>query len=581
MRIRKGVVAGLLALVSWGAQAQDFSPPAKAAVEQVTADVAASYRAGLARFAADEAASAQPAEIAVARCQFIHNYSDEEYGTYVESAPDDYDACLSDLAKRYPDAPVSVIYRLGHPWTDDLVERAAPVLEKAKHWPAPQRAKLYAVLAVEESDKSGEYALEAVRLGERQVVAQAVAELAKQARYAEAATMLRDAPVESYAWAATERVKAALQFPDRQAALIEAQRHTAKQVHVYPQTLAQAWLRAGKPAEAARALGSVKPFGAENLKLHFAIAMANHDWPAAVATIDVTGDDAIASIQRFGQLAVAAPSTLVSGQMPVVLIMVLMMAVGLALVPGLLLWPVHYRGLARRLKHRMSQAPLQRVTLWHAWYGAALALVIPTILSIFLAPQMLEGINAGDGVLTLMLWSTLLSLVLLLPIMGVFGKRVLVGEAPLWRATWKSIVGYWLVLLVIVFSLNVLFALVGADTSTEQTKMVAALAERAKTPGVVMLTLAVVALIGPIFEELVFRGLLLNGFARHLDFRWANAIQATLFACMHLDLPRFGFYFALGLFGGWLVRRTQSLAPAIALHVLNNALAIGLMIVAT
>ena len=111
--------------------------------------------------------------------------------------------------------------------------------------------------------------------------------------------------------------------------------------------------------------------------------------------------------------------------------------------------------------------------------------------------------------------------------------------------------------------------------------MVAALAEQAKGTSGVMLTLCIVALLGPIFEELVFRGLLLNGMARHLDFRWANGIQAFLFACMHADPPRFVFYFAMGLFGGWLVRRTGSVAPAIALHALNNAWAIGLLIAVT
>jgi membrane protease YdiL (CAAX protease family) len=50
---------------------------------------------------------------------------------------------------------------------------------------------------------------------------------------------------------------------------------------------------------------------------------------------------------------------------------------------------------------------------------------------------------------------------------------------------------------------------------------------------------------------------------------------------MHADPPRFVFYFAMGLFGGWLVRRTGSIAPAIALHALNNAWAIGLLIAVT
>ena len=84
-------------------------------------------------------------------------------------------------------------------------------------------------------------------------------------------------------------------------------------------------------------------------------------------------------------------------------------------------------------------------------------------------------------------------------------------------------------------------------------------------------------MIGPLFEELTFRGLLLGGFARHLSFGWANGLQAFLFACMHGDPPRFLFYFAMGLLTGALVRRTNSLAPAIALHMLNNAVSMSLL----
>jgi len=43
-----------------------------------------------------------------------------------------------------------------------------------------------------------------------------------------------------------------------------------------------------------------------------------------------------------------------------------------------------------------------------------------------------------------------------------------------------------------------------------------------------------------------------------------------VFAAVHDDAPRFVFYFALGLAGGWLVKSTKSLAPAIALHMINN-----------
>ena len=58
-------------------------------------------------------------------------------------------------------------------------------------------------------------------------------------------------------------------------------------------------------------------------------------------------------------------------------------------------------------------------------------------------------------------------------------------------------------------------------------------------------TLLLVAGLVPVFEETVFRGFLLGGLTRHISFGWANLAQATLFAAIHDDLPRFPFYFAL------------------------------------
>jgi uncharacterized protein len=92
----------------------------------------------------------------------------------------------------------------------------------------------------------------------------------------------------------------------------------------------------------------------------------------------------------------------------------------------------------------------------------------------------------------------------------------------------------------------------------------------------VRLALLLVALLVPVIEELVFRGLLLGGLSRHLGFGWANALQAALFAVIHDDPRRLPFYFAMGLTTGWLTRKTKSLAPAIALHALNNLIAFSL-----
>lgn len=85
-------------------------------------------------------------------------------------------------------------------------------------------------------------------------------------------------------------------------------------------------------------------------------------------------------------------------------------------------------------------------------------------------------------------------------------------------------------------------------------------------------------------EEVLFRGLVLGELARRRPFWIANVLQAALFAAAHAPywlwtrgagtflLTEGGWVFALGLFFGWLVRRTGSLWPAVAAHMVVNTL---------
>lgn len=77
-------------------------------------------------------------------------------------------------------------------------------------------------------------------------------------------------------------------------------------------------------------------------------------------------------------------------------------------------------------------------------------------------------------------------------------------------------------------------------------------------------------LIVPVFEEVFFRGLMLEWLRKYLADRGAITISAALFALMHgypIVLP---YAFVSGLFTGWVRLRTGSTLNAIVMHVLNN-----------
>lgn len=114
-----------------------------------------------------------------------------------------------------------------------------------------------------------------------------------------------------------------------------------------------------------------------------------------------------------------------------------------------------------------------------------------------------------------------------------------------------------------------------ANASPVTTQVAHQLIEQFGAPGLLL----GFALIAPIIEEVLFRGVLLQSFARHIPFFWANVIQAVLFAAMHENSLLAPFYITFGMICGRLTYKSKGLMPAILLHAINNTLAsIGIMI---
>jgi len=98
--------------------------------------------------------------------------------------------------------------------------------------------------------------------------------------------------------------------------------------------------------------------------------------------------------------------------------------------------------------------------------------------------------------------------------------------------------------------------------------------------GIVALLL-LVAVIIPLVEEVAFRGVFLNGLARHVSFPVAAVVQALVFAALHENFAQLPLLFVFGLVAAWLYRWSQGLAAPLAFHAFNNALAAVAIVAAT
>lgn len=96
-----------------------------------------------------------------------------------------------------------------------------------------------------------------------------------------------------------------------------------------------------------------------------------------------------------------------------------------------------------------------------------------------------------------------------------------------------------------------------------------------RDPSVVGPTLVVLAVLAPLVEELVFRGLLYGWVAGRWGPLAAFIASSLAFAAAHAEPAHVVLVLPLGFWFGWLRWRTNSLVPTIVAHVINNAVAVS------
>lgn len=77
-------------------------------------------------------------------------------------------------------------------------------------------------------------------------------------------------------------------------------------------------------------------------------------------------------------------------------------------------------------------------------------------------------------------------------------------------------------------------------------------------------------ILGPINEELIFRGLTLSYASKALPFWIANILQALLFGIYHMNMIQGTYAFVLGLFFGYIRMKGGSIIFSILLHIIYN-----------
>ncbi len=92
--------------------------------------------------------------------------------------------------------------------------------------------------------------------------------------------------------------------------------------------------------------------------------------------------------------------------------------------------------------------------------------------------------------------------------------------------------------------------------------------------GSIVATIFLVGIIGPMAEEIFFRGFVLPGLMKKFGMIWALVISSVVFGLFHIDPGAIVPTFALGLALGWVYIKTGSIWPAMFAHGMHNTVAV-------
>jgi membrane protease YdiL (CAAX protease family) len=239
----------------------------------------------------------------------------------------------------------------------------------------------------------------------------------------------------------------------------------------------------------------------------------------------------------------------------------------IALLPGVFILPIYAVGALCARRGSSGSAPV-RFGLREAWLATALVLLAECA-GLLVYPGALDT-EAGYPAVPIARFALLTSVGSIAVILMATRRKALhLTAAGRWR--WPRITAGG-VLLAILFQ-TLVFAtaqLAGRDPSDPDTTGMVGSVQRSFGLG---MTLLCVAVLIPITEEILFRGVLLSAFGTRLPASCANAAQAFLFGVAHFNPVMIPGLFLFGLAAGRLTRSSGSLRPALLGHMLVNGFA--------
>ena len=133
-----------------------------------------------------------------------------------------------------------------------------------------------------------------------------------------------------------------------------------------------------------------------------------------------------------------------------------------------------------------------------------------------------------------------------------------------------GIVGY-IATLPLLFSVLILTSLVtGLFHYVPKEQVVVKLFMRQNNAAFLIYTSLFAAIVGPVIEELFFRGFMYSAVKKYVGIFWATIVTAVLFAALHAHAVGFLPIMVLGILLAQMYERTGTLVSSVTIHIMHN-----------
>jgi membrane protease YdiL (CAAX protease family) len=539
---------------------------------------------------------------AVERCRFIDGFAYADEPT-IESAVDDSEACQESLAE-IESAPVVQLYLLEMSWDEERITQGEELMKAAETWAPNRLAALHGLLseayAGTDELQSGKHAFAAVQLdpscGRQLAAANYLVLIGANARVA---ATLEQFPEDQWdSWTLGNAVSTLLSAGDPEAARRLIESHSDISLSGASAIAAARALFDAGDTQAASALlasarsGAAMP-GLDFQRKYFELQRDHgspQDAAAAYEELRAAGYPADPLARYRLSLLSKDWSARWAWQDGLGIGGLVLLLVTMALLPGVLILPIHYRSVVKQLKgHHVAPASVAFPWgLGHLWYALAAVViagcvstyvfaydVLHVALTQFSNPYATVPLTDDRALGRCMVWYAIVAFVALLPLWIQQPGAIIVGTRPVGRSI---LVGAGAG-----FAFVIMNGIIQRAMALPEPALALGTETMRSLQGVLRVygpwtTAAVMVLFIPLVEELVFRGVFLRAVSRHLALWAAVLLQALLFMLIHEDIGSFPAVFAVALVAAWLAWSRGGLVAPMAFHgVINGFAFIGIM----